>query len=73
MTPMLTVSLAPEIEHRISERASMNGMSVDDFLKSLIEAGLDDLDDVQMAVGRLSRPLPTLTGDQARKALGLDD
>ncbi len=51
----------------------MNGMSVDDFLKSLIEAGLDDLDDVQMAVGRLSRPLPTLTGDQARKALGLDD
>jgi hypothetical protein len=73
MTPMLTVSLAPEIEHRISERATMNGVSVDDFLKSLIEAGLDDLDDVQMAADRLSHPLPTLTGDQARKALGLDD
>lgn len=70
---MLTVSLAPEVEHRISERASMNGVSVDDFLKSLIEAGLDDLDDLQMAADRLSHPLPTFSGDQARKALGLED
>jgi hypothetical protein len=32
-----------------------------------------DLDDIQMAVGRLEHHQPVLTAEQARKAVGLDD
>jgi predicted DNA-binding protein len=44
-----------------------------DLVRELIEASLDDLDDIQMAVERLEHPQKPLTGAEARKALGLDD
>jgi predicted DNA-binding protein len=69
---MLTIELEPEIERRVAERARTRGMSEADFVRALIEASLDDLDDVQMAVERLERPLPPLTSAEAHKALGLD-
>ena len=69
---MLTLVPEPEIERRVAERARSRGMSEADFVRALIEASLDDLDDVQMAVERLEHPLPPLTGAAAHKALGLD-
>jgi predicted DNA-binding protein len=42
-------------------------------LRELIEACIEDLDDIQMAAGRLENRQPALTAEQARKALGLDD
>jgi predicted DNA-binding protein len=69
---MLTIELEPEIERRVAERARNRGMSEADFVRALIEASLDDLDDVQMAAERLEHPLPPLTSAEARKVLGLD-
>ncbi len=69
---MLTLILEPEIERRVAERARSRGVSEADFVRALIEASLDDLDDVQMAVERLEHPLPPLTSAETRKALGLD-
>jgi hypothetical protein len=40
-----------------------------DLIRSLIEEGLDDLDDRQMAKDRLNRPLRPLTGAQVRQRL----
>ena len=69
---MLTLVLEPEIERRVAEGARSRGMSETDFVRALIVASLDDLDDVRMAVERLEHPLPPLTGAAAHKALGLD-
>ena len=70
---MLTVELEPATEKRLAERAMRRGMSNADLVRTLIEEGLDDLDDIQMATDRLSQPLRPLTGAEARAALGLDD
>ena len=70
---MATIILEPATEQRIAERARRHGMSQVDLIRTLIEEGLDDLDDIQMAVDRLDNPLPPLTSAQARQALGLED
>jgi predicted DNA-binding protein len=70
---MTSITLTPVIEQRLSNSARRKGVSEEELLRALIEDGLDDLDDVQMAAERLDRPLPPLTSAQARQALGLDD
>jgi hypothetical protein len=70
---MLTISLDTETEARLAERARAKGLSEEAFVRLLIGDGLDDLDDMQMAVDRLGNRLPPLTSAEARQALGLDD
>jgi predicted DNA-binding protein len=70
---MISVALNPDIEQRLAELARRRGLSEGDFARELIEACIEDLDDIQMAVGRLESRQPALTAEQARKALRLDD
>ncbi len=70
---MPLISLEAATEQRLSERARRAGLSEAELLRTLIEDGLDDLDDIQMAVERLETPLQPLTSAQARQILGLDD
>ena len=73
---MPAITLEPATEQRIAERARRHGMSEADLIRTLIEEGLDDLDDSQMAADRLANPLQRLTSAQARQArqaLGLED
>jgi predicted DNA-binding protein len=70
---MISVALNPDIEQRLTELAKSRGLSEGDFARELIEACIEDLDDIQMAAGRLENRQPALTVEQARKALGLDD
>jgi predicted DNA-binding protein len=70
---VVTLVLEPETERRIAELARSKGLSEAEFVRSLIESSLDDLDDIQMAVERLDNPRQPLTSAEARKALGLDD
>jgi len=67
---MLSIDLDPEIEQRLSELAKRHGKTVADYARELIE---DDVDDIYTAEARLADPQPTLTLDQVRKELGLDD
>ena len=69
---MLSVSLPAATEQRLIELAKSRGVSEGELARELIEASIEDLDDVQMAAGRLEHRQPALTADQARKALGLD-
>jgi predicted DNA-binding protein len=69
---VVTLVLEPETERRIAELARHRGLSAADFVRTLIESSLDDLDDVQMATERLDDPQQALTSAEARKALGLD-
>lgn len=70
---MISVALHPDIEQRLTELAKRRGLSGGDFARELIEACIEDLDDIQMVTGRLENRQPALTAEQARKALGLDD
>jgi len=67
---MLSISLDPEIERRLAELAKRSGKTAADYARELIE---DDIDDIYTAEARLADPQPTLTADQVRKELGLDD
>lgn len=69
---MISVILNPETEQRVTELAKNRGRSEGDFARELIEACIEDLDDVRMAAGRVENREPALTAEQARKALGLD-
>lgn len=70
---MPAIILEPTTEQRVAERARRQGVSELDLIRMLIEDGLDDLDDIQMATDRLNSPLQSLTSAQARQALGLED
>lgn len=70
---MISVTLKPEVEERLAELAKSRGLSESDFARELIEACIEDLDEVQIAVERLGDRQPALTAEQARKALGLDN
>jgi hypothetical protein len=52
----LPVVLEPEAERRVLEQARDSGMSEAEFVRMLIERSLDDLDGVQIALGRLDVP-----------------
>jgi RHH-type rel operon transcriptional repressor/antitoxin RelB len=67
---MLSITLDPEIERRLSELAKRSGKTEADYARELLE---DDIDDIFTAEARLADPQPTLTLDQVRKELGLDD
>jgi predicted DNA-binding protein len=70
---MISLALNPDIERRLAELAKSRGVSDSDLARELIEASIEDLDDTEMAVNRLENRQPSLTAQQARKALGLDD
>jgi RHH-type rel operon transcriptional repressor/antitoxin RelB len=67
---MLSITLDPEIERRLSELAKRSGKTEADYARELLE---DDIDDIFTAEARLADPQLTLTLDQVRKELGLDD
>jgi predicted DNA-binding protein len=69
---MLSIQLDPDLERRLSDLAKRTGQATSDVARELIEQGLEDLEDIEMAVERLEKRQPPLTTEQARKALGLD-
>jgi predicted DNA-binding protein len=70
---MISVALNPDTEQRLAELAKSRGLSESELARELIEASIEDLDDIQMATARLEKREAPLTSEQARKALGLDD
>ncbi len=70
---MINILIAPDTEHRIADRARREGRAEADLIRSLIEDGLDELDDLEMALTRLGSPMQPQTSAQARKTPGLDD
>jgi predicted DNA-binding protein len=70
---MISVSLSSHTGQRLTALAKNRGLSEAELARELIEASIEDLDDLQMAADRLENRQPALTAEQARKALGLDD
>lgn len=70
---MVSVLLPAALEERLIELARRRGVSEGELARELIEASIDDLDDIEMAAARLEQRRTALTAEQARKALGLAD
>jgi predicted DNA-binding protein len=70
---MLSVPLTAKIQQRLGELAKSRGQSDAEFARELIEASIEDLDDIEMATVRLESRQPALNSEQARRALGLDE
>ena len=70
---MLSIRLDPEIERRLTALAKQTGRTKTYYARELIEEHLDDLEDRYCAEARLEKRRPSLTTEQVRKELGLDD
>jgi RHH-type rel operon transcriptional repressor/antitoxin RelB len=70
---MLSISLDPEIERRLSELAKRAGKTEADYARELIEQDIEDLEDIRIAEARLATLGRTYTLEEAEKELGLDD
>jgi predicted DNA-binding protein len=70
---MLSIHLDPDVERRLVERARRTGRNASDLAQAFIEASLEDLEDRETAEARLERRRPSLTSQQVRQQLGLDD
>ena len=69
---MLSVSLTPDIEYRLSELSRRTGRSMDDFARELIEGNIEDLEDRYLAERAIAAGGPRRASEQVRKELGLD-
>jgi RHH-type rel operon transcriptional repressor/antitoxin RelB len=69
---MLTLTLDPDIERRLSELAKHTGRTVSDLGRELIESHIEDLEDRYLAEQAIAEDGPRLTSQQVRKELGLE-
>jgi len=51
----ISIRLNPEIEQRLEHLASQTGRTKSDYLRELIEGGLDDLEDFYLANAAMER------------------
>ena len=71
----ISIRLSPEIEQRLEHLASQTGRTKSDYLRELIEGGLDDLEDFYLAdaaMGRIRKGQETiLEASDVRESLQL--
>ena len=53
---MLTVRLSPELEHKLDRIARLTKRSKSFFVKEALEQHLEDLEDLYLALERMSKP-----------------
>ena len=70
---MTTVQIPDEIAHQFEHRARAAGCDTDTYIREALIAKLEDLEDVEIALERLSDLQPTLSLEQVKRNLGLDD
>lgn len=70
---MLSIRLDAETEHRLAQLAKKTGRTKSYYARQLIENNLDELEDRYLAEARLEARRPTLTSNQVRQELGLDN
>ena len=69
----MAVQITAEIESRIDALADRTGESRDDLVREALLAYLEDMDDVAIAREHLIHPDDTLSLQEMKKNLGLDD
>jgi predicted DNA-binding protein len=70
---MTTVQIPDEIAHQYEDRARAAGCDTETFIREALIAQLEDLEDVELALERLKNPQPSLSLEEVKRNLGLDD
>lgn len=70
---MLSIELPAETRRRLATLAQSRGVEEGDLARELLEASIEDIEDIQMAERRLQSEATALSSAEARAALGLDD
>jgi RHH-type rel operon transcriptional repressor/antitoxin RelB len=73
----MSITLTPEIEERIGRLAAETGRDKNEFLRELVERGIDDIEDYYLAAAAVERVRigreKIYSDEEVRKALGLED
>jgi predicted DNA-binding protein len=70
---MTTIQIPDEIMHSYEDRARATGFDTETLIREALIEKLEDLHDIQVAEERLADPQPTLSFDEVKRDLGLDD
>lgn len=69
---MISLRLGKHLEDRLEQLAEGTGRTKTYYIRQLLEAHLDEIEDRYLAEQRLETPGPRLSSDEVRQALGLD-
>lgn len=69
---MISLRLGKQLEHRLEQLAEWTGRTKTFYVRQLLEAHLDELEDRYLAEQRLETLAPRLSRDEVRQELGLD-
>lgn len=70
---MTTVQIPDEIVHEYEDLARAAGSDAATFIRAALIPQLEDLQDIELAMERLKDPQPSLSLDEVKRNLGLDD
>ncbi len=70
---MVLISVPDEVAYQYELRARAAGCGTDTFIREALIAQLEDLEDVELALERLKNPRPSLSLEEVKRNLGLDD
>jgi predicted DNA-binding protein len=72
---MLHIALSPELERQLAKVAARVGQAPDEIARKALLAYMEELEDYAVAVEawKAHDPTKTLTTEQVRRELGLDD
>ena len=70
---MATIQIPDELAAQIEQGAQRWGETSDDFLREAVLSRLEDLEDIAIATERLNDPQETISLEELKKNLGLDD
>jgi RHH-type transcriptional regulator, rel operon repressor / antitoxin RelB len=70
---MLAINIEPGLEARLDELSSKTGRTKDSFVEEAVRVLLEDMDDARMADEVSARSEPTVTLEEVRRELGLDN
>jgi RHH-type transcriptional regulator, rel operon repressor / antitoxin RelB len=73
----VTITLSPEVEDRVERLAAETGRDKNEFLRELVERGIDDMEDYHLAAAAMERVRAgkekVYSSAEVRKMLGLED
>ncbi|HYH20817.1 MAG TPA: ribbon-helix-helix protein, CopG family [Azospirillum sp.] len=70
---MPDIRLPEDIERRLQTLADRTGRSMDETAREAILSYIEDMEDAELARGRLERGGPRVTLDSLERELGLED
>ena len=70
---MTTVQISDDTAHQLKQLARATGFDTDTLIREALIEKLEDLEDICVAEERLADPRPTISLEDVKRDIGLDD